>query len=478
MSEYLGIGVLVAGITALGYWGSQTHAIRIEDSIREASSVAAVSAVHPLTTRVTGRDIRISGYVDDDAARRRILDVLDKVEGRRVVVDGLIVLPRVAPFNLRITKGAGGFVAEGYAPSAQARARLADAIEIDAGELPLASGAPLGWTDTVLTGVEALAVLNGGVLDVEDARLALRGTAESPDDRMRAEALLAGVPDGATVSADIDVSDDGTLPFEVTYDAGEGLALGGRLPKGMGADRIVAFLGGLAATVDTEQSAVANPELEGVLIRLKGWLPEMDRMELKNGENGLSLVVELLPGTDEPLIAEALGDLDIHSLTLGMSGRDVPEGARRTNAATGLEEIFVAGYWLPDLRFEATIATCDKQAGDVLGANRINFLTGSARLGPKSMRAINAMAAVIRTCTQKAGLRALLGGHTDNTGDDGRNMLLSLERAEAVRDELVARGVPRTALSAEGYGASRPIADNEIEAGRAANRRTTIEWSQ
>ena len=56
--------------------------------------------------------------------------------------------------------------------------------------------------------------------------------------------------------------------------------------------------------------------------------------------------------------------------------------------------------------------------------------------------------------------------------------MLSLRRAEAVVEALVARGVPRTSLIAEGYGSSRPIASNATEEGRAKNRRTTVRWSQ
>ena len=84
------------------------------------------------------------------------------------------------------------------------------------------------------------------------------------------------------------------------------------------------------------------------------------------------------------------------------------------------------------------------------------------------------MAAVIRTCTQKAGLKAELGGHTDNVGDADANLMLSLRRAEAVVEALVARGVPRTSLIAEGYGSSRPIASNATREGRALNRRVEI----
>jgi outer membrane protein OmpA-like peptidoglycan-associated protein len=65
-------------------------------------------------------------------------------------------------------------------------------------------------------------------------------------------------------------------------------------------------------------------------------------------------------------------------------------------------------------------------------------------------------------------------GHTDNTGTDAINDPLSIQRAAATRDYLVARGVSATAFKIDGRGAHEPIADNSTPAGRAQNRRVEI----
>ncbi len=65
-------------------------------------------------------------------------------------------------------------------------------------------------------------------------------------------------------------------------------------------------------------------------------------------------------------------------------------------------------------------------------------------------------------------------GHTDNQGDVKFNQLLSLKRAEAVRDLLVSAGIEPGRLKALGYGEVRPIASNEFAKGRAMNRRIDI----
>jgi len=62
-------------------------------------------------------------------------------------------------------------------------------------------------------------------------------------------------------------------------------------------------------------------------------------------------------------------------------------------------------------------------------------------------------------------------GHTDSEGIPERNNPLSERRAKAVSDYLTAAGVDASRLSTVGYGAERPIADNETAAGRAKNRR-------
>ena len=65
-------------------------------------------------------------------------------------------------------------------------------------------------------------------------------------------------------------------------------------------------------------------------------------------------------------------------------------------------------------------------------------------------------------------------GHTDNTGTDAINGPLSVNRASATRDYLVARGVAMSRISIDGRGSREPIADNGTAAGRAKNRRVEI----
>jgi len=67
-----------------------------------------------------------------------------------------------------------------------------------------------------------------------------------------------------------------------------------------------------------------------------------------------------------------------------------------------------------------------------------------------------------------------INGHTDNTGNENDNLVLSQKRARAVAQFLADHGIDVRRLSYKGLGSSAPIADNTTEAGRAANRRTEI----
>ncbi|MFO0414162.1 MAG: OmpA family protein, partial [Bacteroidota bacterium] len=65
-------------------------------------------------------------------------------------------------------------------------------------------------------------------------------------------------------------------------------------------------------------------------------------------------------------------------------------------------------------------------------------------------------------------------GHTDNVGKASDNMTLSVHRASAVVNYLVARGIDRKRLNQKGMGSTQPIAENNNEEGRGKNRRTEL----
>lgn len=68
-----------------------------------------------------------------------------------------------------------------------------------------------------------------------------------------------------------------------------------------------------------------------------------------------------------------------------------------------------------------------------------------------------------------------VAGHTDNRGSDDYNMKLSEQRAEAVRNYLISKGIAAERLIAKGYGETKPVADNDTDEGRFKNRRVELQ---
>jgi outer membrane protein OmpA-like peptidoglycan-associated protein len=101
----------------------------------------------------------------------------------------------------------------------------------------------------------------------------------------------------------------------------------------------------------------------------------------------------------------------------------------------------------------------------------LNFETGGATLTPESLPTITNLVAILKAYP-KAEVQ--LEGHTDSTGDAEANKKLSLDRANLVKDKLVAGGVEASRISTAGWGAEKPIAPNDTEEGRAKNRRTEL----
>jgi outer membrane protein OmpA-like peptidoglycan-associated protein len=103
--------------------------------------------------------------------------------------------------------------------------------------------------------------------------------------------------------------------------------------------------------------------------------------------------------------------------------------------------------------------------------NDTSFAVGRSDLNPR-LRPILDQFAAGQGSQQNTEVRIV--GHTDNTGSDSVNDRLSLDRAESVKDYLVARGVRANTVQVAGHGEREPVADNGSEAGRAKNRRVEI----
>ncbi len=99
------------------------------------------------------------------------------------------------------------------------------------------------------------------------------------------------------------------------------------------------------------------------------------------------------------------------------------------------------------------------------------FDTGKATFKSSSYKSLNDLVEVMKL---KPTMTIEIGGHTDNTGTAEINMKLSQERADAVRNYLIQKGISATRISSKGYGDTMPVADNNTEDGKSKNRRTEV----
>ncbi|MFA6237870.1 MAG: OmpA family protein [Bacteriovorax sp.] len=102
----------------------------------------------------------------------------------------------------------------------------------------------------------------------------------------------------------------------------------------------------------------------------------------------------------------------------------------------------------------------------------ILFDTGKAELKPEAKSNLEQMAEIMKKYPENV---LTVKGYTDSTGSEEINEILSEKRARAVKNTLVASGLPEPVIGTAGLGPTNPIADNSSAAGRRQNRRVEIE---
>ncbi|MEI6820416.1 MAG: OmpA family protein [Bacteroidota bacterium] len=101
----------------------------------------------------------------------------------------------------------------------------------------------------------------------------------------------------------------------------------------------------------------------------------------------------------------------------------------------------------------------------------INFATNSYVLNKESMLIIDGF---IQFLKENERIKVEIQGHTDNVGNEKANQVLSENRAKSVEEYMIQQGLSPLRLKYKGYGASKPIASNQTDVGKAKNRRTVF----
>ncbi len=103
--------------------------------------------------------------------------------------------------------------------------------------------------------------------------------------------------------------------------------------------------------------------------------------------------------------------------------------------------------------------------------SNITFAHGKAEVEPISFASLDSLAAYMRRAPKA---KLVLQGHADEIGTPGANQQLSMERANAILERLMAAGIDPSRVTVVGYGESRPRASNATDEGRAQNRRVDV----
>lgn len=185
---------------------------------------------------------------------------------------------------------------------------------------------------------------------------------------------------------------------------------------------------------------------------------------------GMPAIVELVDLGTKRMVMQVQADADGRYLTSLPKGRDYAFSVNKKgylfySGRFALEGLEPGAHYTLDIPMQSLVK------GANITLRNILFATGKHDLLPGSFVELEKVAALLQ---ENGLLNVQINGHTDNVGKQQDNQLLAENRARAVVEFLVSRGIAAKRLSYKGFGAAVPVADNSTEEGRAVNRRTEM----
>jgi len=440
-----------------------------------AHGLMALALLDEVRVAIAPGAVEIHGRAPTHAARAALVRRLERAVPPQLAVTIEIEVPRplVTPYRftaLRLAEGRLKIERCVARDEAEAVA-IAGAVTRHGGRdawqgCPVGIGAPTAdWAAAVVAGIGALAELPAGRVDItyRDILLSASGPGAEPALERALASLAMALPEGYVADGDIvPLEAEGAPPatrprhwLRLARDE-EGLALDGHMPNEAA---LVALRTLAAAKFGSRIKATGLQVRRGLTAR--GWeaAARAGLDALRTLDTGTVLVTPTrilmrgqapspqAVGQIERMVRAALPQLDI-DLAIGLTPPPEPEPE--------------------SLEPEACLAMLN----DLMRSRPIGFAPGSAVIDPSGPNTISRIVAILSDCPE---VPIEIGGHTDSRGSADLNARLSQARAEAVRDRLIAEGVASARVVARGYGETRPIANNDTEAGRAENRRIAFE---
>lgn len=426
-------------------------------------------SVAPFTVSITAISDSAEQRAQWEAAMREAAP-----EGVDVALSISAPRPVITPFTLRfLLDEEGGRFDACSAHTEDGRARIL-AAAAEAGlqgraDCTLGLGVPSPrWPDAVTEAIRSLTRLGGGTLTFTDADVTLvapESTEQRAFDTIVGE-LEAALPEVFSLHAVLpepapaqngEEAEEGPPEFIATLSPEGLLQLRGRVPD----ERMRAAVEGFAlARFSAAEVNAAMRVTDGLPV---GWPGRVFA--------GLSALTTLTNGAlvVQPDAVEIRGDTGL------------PEAKAEIARILG-EQLGAAGNFTIDVTYHEILAEpveelptpeeCVDAINAILAVRQITFDPGSADIEGGARISVDRIAEVMEDCT---AVPMEIGGYTDSQGREQMNLGLSQRRAEAVLEALMARRVLVANLTAKGYGEANPIADNDTEEGREANRR--IEFS-
>lgn len=459
--------------------------IRLADGMPAAdwpeSVMAGIAALQSSTSglfEVIGNSVSLSAEVDSDDDLALLLPLLEDAWTTQIAVRN--PTPEAV---LKLSLAAdGGLSANGLLPEGMDIADLAAALpRLDLGQMDMqARGRPADWL-APLAGLQiVLPRFETASAELVGTNLALRGKLKRGFSADGAEAALKSALD-RDWTLDLDLTESAPLAELILSKQDQNIAISGVLPFGLDALDALELLGETASGEGVSGGGEGDPQawaeaLEAGQLALARFAQATGRISERQIElNGL-----LLPGYPASDLQDWMGPRMPEDWSLILSADEIApsEGDQRVSLATGEAQNFRQGYWLPNVDFTVSTQQCGLEIDRALADETIVFVTGSARIDQQGRILLNRLAAVAVRCLNSSGLRLQISGHTDSVGNDENNLILSQERADAVRAALLDRGVKADAVEAVGHGEAQPITTNDTAEGRAQNRRIDFGWSE
>jgi OOP family OmpA-OmpF porin len=436
----------------------------LEDAMDYAVSVLRVLDRSKISVEA-GR-VTIKGAVESEDARRRVEADLARRAGDEIRLALNISAPRpvISPFTLRFIKDGDGVRFDACAaPTEEDRdeiVKAAASVGVE-GKLDcrLGLGTPTNeWGAATAMGIRAIDALGGGSITFADADVtlfALEGTDQSLFDRVVGE-LETELPDVFVVNATLptppEAAPEGIPEFTATRSPEGDVQLRGRINSEIA-----------RTTADSFARAAFGSATVRTTARVDDTLPANWSSRVLAGLEALSRLSN--------------GAVTVTPDALTISGNTGNQNASSEIAGLLAEKLGDSEHFEIEIAYQEkldpllgipTPEQCEAQIVEIIGDRKITFEPGSATLDLATQDIMDEIAELLQLC---GDIPLVIAGHTDSQGREVMNQQLSQDRAQAVVDALRQRRVLTASYEVRGYGEEQPIASNDTEEGREANRR-------